>query len=137
MPELRGIKETCLYVSDLKRAVAFYEQVLALRRMAGDERFCALSVADNHVLLLFKQGASIEPMSVPGGTIPAHDGNGPMHVGFAVPPESLAEWEEVLAQNGVPIESRVTWARGGKSIYFRDPDQHALELLTPGVWPIY
>ncbi|HWQ03343.1 MAG TPA: glyoxalase, partial [Candidatus Nitrosotenuis sp.] len=26
---------------------------------------------------------------------------------------------------------------GGRSIYFRDPDGHSLELVTPGVWPNY
>jgi catechol 2,3-dioxygenase-like lactoylglutathione lyase family enzyme len=137
MPEITGIKETCLYVNDLARAVAFYERVLALRRMAGDERFCALSVADNHVLLLFKKGASNQVMPVPGGAIPPHDSDGPAHIGFAIPSDSLAGWERVLAENGVAIESRVTWPRGGRSIYFRDPDGHAVEFLTPGVWPIY
>ena len=29
------------------------------------------------------------------------------------------------------------WERGGRSLYFRDPDQHLLELATPGTWPIY
>jgi len=137
MPQISGVKETCLYVTDLARAVAFYEGVLGLSRMTGDDRFCALSVADNHVLLLFKQGASNQPMPLPGGMIPPHDGDGPMHIGFAVPFESLAEWERVLAENDIAIESRVVWPRGGRSIYFRDPDQHAVELLTPGVWPIY
>jgi catechol 2,3-dioxygenase-like lactoylglutathione lyase family enzyme len=37
----------------------------------------------------------------------------------------------------VAIESRMEWPRGGKSIYFRDPDGHLLEVLTPGVWAIY
>nr|WP_237705563.1 hypothetical protein [Chthoniobacter flavus] len=35
------------------------------------------------------------------------------------------------------VESRVTWERGGESIYFRDPDGHLLEMLTPGVWTIF
>jgi catechol 2,3-dioxygenase-like lactoylglutathione lyase family enzyme len=35
----------------------------------------------------------------------------------------------------VAIEGRVDWPRGAKSIYFRDPDGHLLELGTPGLWP--
>jgi catechol 2,3-dioxygenase-like lactoylglutathione lyase family enzyme len=37
----------------------------------------------------------------------------------------------------VNIESRVKWPRGGESIYFRDPDDHLVELVTPGTWAIY
>lgn len=137
MPEINGVIETCLYVSDLARSTAFYEQTLGLRRMTNDERFCAFSVAGRHVLLLFQQGTSNQPLSVPGGVIPPHDGTGPVHLGFAVSRESLPDWETALAAHRIEIESRVTWPRGGKSIYFRDPDRHLLELLSPGVWPIY
>jgi catechol 2,3-dioxygenase-like lactoylglutathione lyase family enzyme len=35
------------------------------------------------------------------------------------------------------VESRVTWLRGGTSLYFRDPDGHSLEVATPGLWPNY
>jgi catechol 2,3-dioxygenase-like lactoylglutathione lyase family enzyme len=137
MAEITGIKETCLYVSDLEHAAEFYERVLALKRMIGDERFCAFNVAEHDVLLLFRKGASNVPSTLPGGVIPPHDGDGPMHIGFAVSSDSLPEWENRLAAQGVTIESRVTWPRGGKSIYFRDPDGHVVELLTPGIWPIY
>jgi hypothetical protein len=29
------------------------------------------------------------------------------------------------------------WARGGRSLFFRDPDNHLLELMTPGNWTTY
>ena len=38
---------------------------------------------------------------------------------------------------GVAIEGRNDWSRGGRSIYFRDPDRHLLELATPGLWSVY
>jgi hypothetical protein len=28
-------------------------------------------------------------------------------------------------------------ARGGEALYFRDPDGHLLEVVTPGIWNIY
>nr|WP_197998803.1 hypothetical protein [Gimesia aquarii] len=37
----------------------------------------------------------------------------------------------------IGIESRVNWPRGGESIYFRNPDNHVVELATPGIWPIF
>jgi catechol 2,3-dioxygenase-like lactoylglutathione lyase family enzyme len=37
----------------------------------------------------------------------------------------------------IPVESRVDWALGGHSIYFRDPDGRSVELATPGTWPCY
>ena len=55
---------------------------------------------------------------------------------MAVSPD-LDGWRGHLAENGVEIESEVTWDRGGVSLYFRDPDGHSVELATPGVWEIY
>jgi catechol 2,3-dioxygenase-like lactoylglutathione lyase family enzyme len=89
------------------------------------------------VLLLFQRGATLEPVTLPNGVIPPHDGVGPIHVAFAVDAGSLETWETKLAAHGVAIESRVEWPRGGRSIYFRDPDGHSLELVTPGVWETY
>ena len=134
---INGIIETALYVDDVERATQFYRDVLGLEVMSQDERMAALSVAGKQVLLLFKCGASMQPMTFPGGTIPPHDGRGPAHVGFSIPAGDLPAWEQRLTTHGVTIESRVSWERGGASIYFRDPDAHAVELLTPGVWPIY
>jgi len=31
----------------------------------------------------------------------------------------------------------VKWSRGGESLYFRDPDDHLVELATPGIWATY
>jgi catechol 2,3-dioxygenase-like lactoylglutathione lyase family enzyme len=42
-----------------------------------------------------------------------------------------------LREAGVAIESETHWERGGRSVYFRDPDQHLIELVTPGIWPNY
>jgi catechol 2,3-dioxygenase-like lactoylglutathione lyase family enzyme len=71
------------------------------------------------------------------GEIPPHDGNGPLHICFAIDAEELPAWEEKLQDSGISIEGRMQWVRGGESIYFRDPDGHLLELMTPGNWSIY
>ncbi len=137
MPEVTGVVETCLYVDDLERAARFYEDVCEFKRLIGDERFCALSVAGRNVLLLFRKGATLESIPTPGGAIPPHDGAGHTHVAFAIPAAAEADWQRRLDERGIAVESAVDWPRGGRSLYFRDPDQHLLELITPGCWSIY
>ena len=137
MPEVTGVVETCLYVDDLERATRFYEDVFEFKRLIGDERFCALSVADRNVLLLFRKGATLEAMPTPGGVIPPHNGAGELHLAFAIPATAEAGWQQRLGERGIPIESTVDWPRGGRILYFRDPDRHLLELITPGCWSIY
>ena len=107
------------------------------KKLVSDERFCALQAAQQQVLLLFKKGASTQPIVIEGGTIPPHDGSGQTHLAFAISVQELVPWEEWLEQHQVVIESKVRWERGGQSIYFRDPDGHLLELVTPGCWAIY
>jgi catechol 2,3-dioxygenase-like lactoylglutathione lyase family enzyme len=137
LPNLSGVIETALYVDDLDRARAFYQDVLGLAAMTSDARFAALDVGGRNVLLLFRRGSTLEPVHLPGGTIPPHDGSGPLHAAFAITADELPAWEKRLGEHDVAIEGRTDWPRGGKSIYFRDPDRHLLELVTPGVWTIY
>jgi catechol 2,3-dioxygenase-like lactoylglutathione lyase family enzyme len=137
MPALDGVLETALYVDDLDRARCFYEGVLGLEPTYQDSRLCAYAVGARSVLLLFPRGGALETVHMPGGTIPPHDGSGPLHMAFAISKDSLPEWEAHLARHGVAIEGRTQWRRGGHSIYFRDPDGHLLELATPGLWAIY
>jgi catechol 2,3-dioxygenase-like lactoylglutathione lyase family enzyme len=136
-PALRGVLETALYVEDLARSREFYAGLFGLPVMVGDDRFCAFDVAGRDVLLLFRRGGTPEPVATPGGVIPAHDGDGRLHLAFAVDRGELDGWEARLRALGVEVESRVTWKRGGRSIYFRDPDGHLLELATPGLWANY
>jgi hypothetical protein len=53
----------------------------------------------------------------------------------AIPASELDAWEAWLGQNGVAVEEKLAWDRGGWSLYFRDPDQRLPEAATPGVWP--
>lgn len=137
MPVVSSLLETSLYVEDLPRAIRFYERLFGFERLFSDERMCAFNVAGRQVLLLFQEGASLRPIATQGGMIPPHDGDGPLHLAFAIPAAELDAWEARLAEQGVTIESRVAWEAGGTSLYFRDPDHHLIELATPGVWAIY
>jgi catechol 2,3-dioxygenase-like lactoylglutathione lyase family enzyme len=136
-PKIVGVLETALYVDDLDRAAGFYEDVLGLKPINKDQRFAGYDAGPRSVLLLFKRGSTLETVHMPGGTIPPHDGQGPLHIAFAIAVDALPAWEQHLAGRGIAIEGRTDWPRGGKSIYFRDPDNHLLELATPGLWPNY
>jgi len=137
MPNLLGVLETVLYVDAFERACPFYEQVLGLNSIYRDQRLCAYDVGARGVLLLFLRGHSLETVKLSGGTIPPHDGSGPVHIAFSIAADDLTAWEAQLADAGVTIEGCTKWPRGGISIYFRDPDGHLLELATPGLWPGY
>jgi catechol 2,3-dioxygenase-like lactoylglutathione lyase family enzyme len=134
MIKLTRIAETALYVDDLARAVEFYTELFGCEVLRRDDRFCALRVAVEEVLLLFLRCGSLEAHTIPGGLIPSHDGSGPLHVCFGIEDGELEAWAKRLEEHGIAIESRVTWPTGARSLYFRDPDQHAVELATPRVW---
>ena len=130
-PKTDGILESSLYVSDVLRSLRFYQEIFDFPVISDfGERGCALTAGPRQVLLLFKKGAS-RSITTP------HDGDGELHLAFAVSTADLPAWEAWLNEKAIAIEEKRTWDRGGQSIYFRDPDRHLLELATPGVWSIY
>jgi catechol 2,3-dioxygenase-like lactoylglutathione lyase family enzyme len=130
-PKTEGLLESSLYVDNVAGSAQFYEKLFGFRVISDfGERGCAMRAGNRQVLLLFKKGASRR--------IPTpHDGDGELHLAFAISAAELASWEEWLAENGITVEEKRTWELGGQSLYFRDPDRHLIEIATPGVWSIY
>ena len=131
-PHVNGVLETSLYVASAARSAEFYRRVFGFEPLEpdlllnDDTRLCPMRAGDRSVLLLFKKGAT-----------PDTDATGAIHIAFAIARSELSKWEEWLKQQGIPIETRKTWKYGGEALYFRDPDGHLLEVVTPGVWNIY
>lgn len=124
-----------LYVHDLTQATHWYQQLFHFPILLKEEgRLHALQAGEYAVLLLFQNGGSVSGMPVPGGFIPPHDGNGPVHLAFSMQPSAIESWEKRLTELAIAIEGRVNWPEGGTSFYFRDPDQHLVELITPRQW---
>ena len=92
MPRLNRIVETALYVDDLDRARIFYEDKLGLAPLLKTKTLFAYDVGGSTVLLLFQRGASLQTQASAGGTIPPHDGSGPLHIAFAIDAEELPAW---------------------------------------------
>ena len=127
------VLETCLYVEDLEAAESFYTTVLGLTRSA--------KVKDRHVFFRCGQGMLLlfdpESTAVDSGEgIPAHGTAGAGHVAFHMAPSEIDAWREHLLSHEVEIEIEYTWPSGGFSLYFRDPSQNSLELVTPQTWGI-
>ena len=137
MPRIHGILETAIYAKDLTRAAEFYRRLFDLGVLLESERLIVLNVADRSVLLLFLEGATHEPFVTPGGVIPGHSGTISGHLAFSIAADDLSNWIGRLDAEGIALESRVTWTGGTESLYFRDPDDNLVELVTPGLWLVY
>jgi catechol 2,3-dioxygenase-like lactoylglutathione lyase family enzyme len=132
--KINGILESALYFEDLEKAVAFYTDLFGFDILLNTERLAALNVAGKQVLLLFKKESSLAEITLPGGgIIPPHDGSGPVHIAFSIDAGSQENWKTRLNEKGIHIESSVQF-NDGYSIYFRDTDNHLIELATPGIW---
>jgi catechol 2,3-dioxygenase-like lactoylglutathione lyase family enzyme len=136
-PRLRGVLETAIYVADLRRSKQWYRELFDFDVLVDDGRMCAFDVGGRDVFLLFLKGGTPEPVDTPGGRIPPHDADGHIHFAFRVDVADLPGWERRLADAGIDIESRVEWNPNARSLYFRDPDGHLVELATPGLWANY
>ena len=131
-PRVNGILETSLYVESPARSAEFYCRVFGFEPLEpgeplnDDTRLCPMRACDRSVLLLFKKGATADT-----------NANGAIYIAFGIARCDLPAWERWLKEQDISIELRKTWKYGGEALYFRDPDGHLPEVVTPGVWNIY
>lgn len=123
---LTHLAETSLNVENLERSRQFYQRVFGLKVLLEEDRLVGLELPGSAVLML---SAGYGPK------YPAQAGEISTHLSFSVAAHALQEWERHLMMNGVVIESRVMQADGGISLYFRDPDEHSLEVATSALSP--
>jgi catechol 2,3-dioxygenase-like lactoylglutathione lyase family enzyme len=135
--ELR-LLETALYLDDVGPEARFYRDLFGLRLLSGstegDAVFAALEIPGQAVLLFFKKGANAQPVDTGRGMIPPHGGEGSLHLAFAISTDSYQSWKKKLVARNINVESEIHWPRGGRSLYFRDPEGNLVELATPGLW---
>ncbi len=132
-PPIQGVLETSLYVSDLKRAIAFYRDVVGLRQMDlfDEGRGAAFAAGKSSVLLLF-----VAEKTLQAGSFVPHGTSGPGHIAFHVAVNDLSAWRHHLKKSAVHIEKEIVFSAQPPSIYFRDPDGNSLELAVPEIWDL-
>ena len=129
------VLETALYAEDLRAADHFYGAVLGLERIAFVEgRHVFYRCGEGVVLIFDAASTATVPTSVNGAPVPMHGATGAGHMALAVSNAELAAWRAHLEANGVAIESEVTWPRGVRSLYVRDPAGNSVELASPLLW---
>ena len=139
-PKLNGLVETALFVEDLRRAGDFYENVLGLPKLKTSGIGCVFRLGPQRYLLLFNRKAAHTPNKTDSGdtlppcAVPEQNGRGPGHVAFGISNDAVDLWRARLAQHGVDLLKVINWETGARSLYFRDPDGHMIELATPGIW---
>ena len=69
-PAIAGVLETCLYVDDMARARAFYQDVLGLDPMVSEDRLTVYDAGPAMALILFQRGGTLDTVRLPGGTVP-------------------------------------------------------------------
>lgn len=124
-----SIKETAIYVSDLQQSQDFYEGVLGLPIIVKAPNQHVFFRAGNSILLCFVAEHSRKKTD-----IPPHYGHGNLHFALECKAHEYEDWKALITKNGIEIEQEVVWKSGGKSFYFRDPDQHSVEIIQPGIW---
>jgi catechol 2,3-dioxygenase-like lactoylglutathione lyase family enzyme len=135
---LRGVLEACVYATDLEAAQRFYDEVLGLEPFAIEPgRLVFFHAGPSNVFLVFNPASSRDTStrpSVGGVVIPPHGAEGPSHVAFAVHDIEIDAWRKRFENSNVTIEAEVTWPRGGRSLYVRDPAGNSVELASPRIW---
>jgi catechol 2,3-dioxygenase-like lactoylglutathione lyase family enzyme len=127
--KFRQIKETCLYVTDLEQTRAFYEDQLGLPLIGLAEGRHVFFHAGTSVLLCF-----LPEITRKDDKLPPHYGFGKMHLAFECEQPDYEAWKSKIADAGIAIIQEAEWRNGLKSFYFRDPDNHLLEIVEIGIW---
>ncbi|KAA9340628.1 VOC family protein [Adhaeribacter soli] len=127
--EFLQIKETCLYVKDLDATRQFYAGKLGLEIIGEVENRHVFFRVGTSVLLCF-----IPEASKKGNHLPGHFGSGNLHVAFEVARDRYEDEKVIIKALGIEIEHEHEWPNNTKSFYFRDPDNHLLEVVMTGMW---
>lgn len=115
---IKGVYEIAIRVKDLARSEAFYKNVLGLKEGLRDER-------RNWLFMWAGGNSGMVVLQEDKGEWPSQ------HFAFTVAESDLERSRALLKEKGVDVSEPVhhQWMNG-VSLYFDDPDGHALELIA-------
>jgi lactoylglutathione lyase len=123
-PAITGISHVGFFVSDLPKAVAFWDDFLGyaepydLKRPDGTVSIAFIKINDRQHIELFNESSQDQP------------GSHFSHIAFVV--SNAEQMRAYLAARGVPVPARVGKGRTGDlNFEIRDPDRHLVEFVQP------
>lgn len=126
-----GIKETCIYYTDLELARSFYHQLLGFPIISFVPAKHIFFRVGRSVLLCFNPEDSRLKKSPP-----AHYAAGKYHFAFEVAASEYENHKQQIRAKGISIIDTLTWASGLESFYFEDPQGNVLEIVPAGIWEV-
>jgi catechol-2,3-dioxygenase len=134
--KFRKIVETCIYSYELEKMKSFYVNAIGLQLIAEEKgRHIFLKVGKSMLLIFNPKNTMIKSNSV----FPIHGAITPpaiVHFALEIEKEDYENSKNMLNQNKIEIEEEITWKKGTKSIYFRDPIGNLVEFITRNSWPV-
>jgi lactoylglutathione lyase len=119
MLAIRGVYEVAIRVKDLPRSERFYRDMLGLEEGLRDSRrpWLFLRAGGQNGMVVLQEDKGDWPLQ---------------HLAFTVAEADIERAAATLRQQGIEVRGPVThdWMPA-KSVYFADPDGHALELCAP------
>ena len=119
-PRVLGVAHMALFVSDLQKARAFYEDFLGyhepyvLKREDGTDRIVFIKINDRQYIELFAES-------------PGQDGH-LNHISFLT--DSAQDMRDYLASRGIKVPDKVGKGRiGNLNFNVVDPDGHTVEIV--------
>ena len=121
MIRTKGVAHFTIPVTDTRRSMAFYAEILGMRPVqANHERGMVFLDTGGDCVILAKSSARIDPQD--------HD----LHHAFIVDADDYEDAKAFLAEKGVDVffeEDRQGGAVNGRRAYFHDPDGNVLEII--------
>lgn len=130
--KISRIKETCIYVTDLKRTDEFYNGKLGLEVISRVEGRHVFFRAGESVLLCFI-AAQTEKEEI----LPPHGAYGTIHFAFEVGRDEYDNAKKAVSEKQIEILHEHIWKNDYRSFYFHDPDRNLVEIIEEGLWEKY
>jgi catechol-2,3-dioxygenase len=134
--KFRKIVETCIYSYELEKMKNFYVNTIGLQLIAEEKgRHIFLKVGKSMLLIFNPKNTIIKS----NNEFPIHGVKTPpaiVHFALEIEERDYENSKNMLDQNNIEIEKEITWKKGTKSIYFRDPIGNLVEFITRNSWPV-